>query len=161
VGEQLRPGARPAPPRRPAARPPAERPAPERPVLRTQYEADAEPVAAPAAAPGQAVPQACLTAHTPPELKLTGRISKTPYTIGRAAGNDLVVQVDNRVGVSGKHASIVFDKGRFFIVDQKSTYGTTLNDQRIAPNAPMPLEEGVLIGLGPKIVVKFSQQDCA
>ena len=160
-GEQLRPGARPAPPRRPAARPPVERQAPERPAQRTQYEADVEPAAAPAAAAGQAVPRACLTAQTPPELKLTGRITKTPYTIGRAAGNDLVVEVDNRVGVSGKHASIVFDKGQYFIVDQKSTYGTTLNDQRIAPNAPTPLEEGMLIGLGPKIKVKFSQQDCA
>ena len=80
---------------------------------------------------------------------------------GRAAGNDLVVQVDNRVGVSGKHATITFDQGRFFIVDQKSTYGTTLNDQRLAPNTPTPLTEGALIGLGPKITVKFSLQDCA
>jgi pSer/pThr/pTyr-binding forkhead associated (FHA) protein len=113
------------------------------------------------ASAGQAVPSACLTSHTPPELRLTGRITKTPFSIGRAAGNDLVVEVDNRVGVSSKHASIIFDKGRFFIIDQKSTYGTTLNENRLAPNTPTPLEEGALIGLGPKIKVKFSTQDCA
>jgi pSer/pThr/pTyr-binding forkhead associated (FHA) protein len=113
------------------------------------------------AAQGQAIPRACVTAHSPAELRLSGRISKSPFSIGRAAGNDLHVQVDNRVGVSSNHASIIYDKGRFFIIDQKSTYGTTLNDQRLAPNTPTPLEEGALIGLGPKIKVKFSLQDCA
>ena len=153
--EEIRAAPRPAPRRSSDDRPPAPRPHNDRPP------AQAHPAApASAAAVNQALPKACLTAHTPPELRLSGRITKTPFSIGRAAGNDLVVQVDNRVGVSSKHASIIFDKGRFYIIDQKSTYGTTLNDQKLAPNTPVPLEEGALIGLGPRIKVKFSTQDC-
>jgi pSer/pThr/pTyr-binding forkhead associated (FHA) protein len=158
VSEEVRPPPRAVPPRRPPPdRPPAPRVREEHssPAIRAQA-----PASAPAAA-GQAQPRACVTSHTPPELRLSGRITKTPYSIGRAAGNDLVVQVDNRVGVSGKHASIIFDQGRYFVIDQKSTYGTTLNDQRLEPNAPTPLEEGAVIGLGPRIKIKFSLQDCA
>lgn len=156
VSEEVRPPPRAVPQRRPPPdRPPAPRVREEHssPVIRAQAPASA--------AAGQAQPRACVTSHTPPELRLSGRITKTPYSIGRAAGNDLVVQVDNRVGVSGKHASIIFDQGRYFVIDQKSTYGTTLNDQRLEPNAPTPLEEGAVIGLGPRIKIKFSLQDCA
>jgi pSer/pThr/pTyr-binding forkhead associated (FHA) protein len=156
----MRPAARAAPPPRRAPDRAPDRPPPPRP--RDNGPAAPAPERAPAAAvAGSALPKACVTGHTPPELRLMGRISKTPFSIGRAADNDLVVQVDNRVGVSGKHASIIFDKGRYFIIDQKSTYGTTLNAQRLAPNTPTPLEEGALIGLGPKVIVRFSQQDCA
>lgn len=169
--EEARPAARPSAPRRPAAdRPPANRPPADRPPpprsrddgpAASGVRSRASVPAAPASAASVGMPTACLSSHTPPELRLSGRISKTPFAIGRAAGNDMVVQVDNRVGVSGKHASVVFDKGRFWLIDLQSTYGTTLNDQRLPPNTPTPLDEGALIGLGPKIKVKFSLQDCA
>lgn len=154
------------------ADPPARRAAPRRasiaqdrmPPPRSIDERPPAPVRSPApavSAVNQALPKACLTSQVPPELRLSGRISKTPFTIGRAPGNDLVVQVDNRVGVSSNHCSIVFEQGRFYVVDQKSTYGTMLNDQKLPPNTPTPLEEGALIGLGPRVKVKFSLQDCA
>ena len=82
-------------------------------------------------------------------------IGKASYTIGRREGNDLVLQVDNKVGVSGRHATIKFVDGRFFIVDDKSTFGTFVNDLRLPSGATLPLDDGAIIGLGPKVKIQF------
>src|SRR5207249_2485268 len=74
------------------------------------------------AAPG-AMPKACLNGYAPADLRVATTVGKSSYTIGRRDGNDLVLQVDNKVGVSGRHATIKFVDGRFFIVDDKSTFG--------------------------------------
>lgn len=50
-------------------------------------------------------------------------------TIGRAEKNDL--HIDN-LAVSGNHARIAFESGKFIIEDLNSTNGTYINDRRIS-----------------------------
>ncbi|MEK6574693.1 MAG: FHA domain-containing protein [Chloroflexota bacterium] len=150
---ERRPSARPAPPSaevRPAARPsPAE--SQVRPV---QYPAPP----APEAKPG--LPKACLKGQEPANIRSSTEITKSPFTIGRRDDNDLVVKVDNTMGVSGHHATITFTNNRFYIKDDKSTYGVLINGQKIQPTTPVPLEDGMIIGLGPKVKLQFHLTNC-
>jgi pSer/pThr/pTyr-binding forkhead associated (FHA) protein len=82
-------------------------------------------------------------------------ITRTPFNIGRREGNDLVVKVDNSAGVSGQHATITFINGQFYIQDDRSTYGTTVNGKSAPKGMPVPLENGAIIGLGPKVTIEF------
>jgi two-component system response regulator HydG len=68
-------------------------------------------------------------------IKLSGKkgktysITKDIFSIGKAAGNDLVLSDDEFV--SNYHCKIECRKGSFFIKDLKSTNGTFLNNQQI------------------------------
>jgi len=101
------------------------------------------------------MPKACLSGYAPVELRVATTILKGSYTIGRHEGNDLVLPVDNKVGVSGRHATIKFIDGRYFIVDDRSTFGTFVNDVKLPAGATMPLDDGAIIGLGPKVKIQF------
>ena len=110
--------------------------------------------------PAAGLPKACLTALAPANLRVSVNITRPSFTIGRRDGNDLVLTVDNKVGVSGHHATIKFVDGAFVLVDDKSTFGTFINERRLAPGAPMALTEGAIIGLGPKVKLKFAMREC-
>ena len=62
--------------------------------------------------------------------------------IGRAPGNEIVI--DN-LAVSGHHAKVVVEDGRFFVEDLSSLNGTFLNSQRIRKS---PLKSGDEISIG-------------
>jgi pSer/pThr/pTyr-binding forkhead associated (FHA) protein len=106
------------------------------------------------------LPKACLTALAPASLKVTAVITRPSFTIGRREGNDLILTVDNKIGVSGHHATIKYVDGAFMLVDDKSTFGTFVNERRLAPGTPMALTEGAIIGLGPKVKLKFAMREC-
>jgi len=142
------PAPRPAP--RPKPEPPPQQPVPPPPPKR---EPEKPPVAlASAAAP--AIPTARLTGHTPATLQLAATITKSPFTVGRR-GCDATLAVDNSSGVSSQHFTITYTNSRFYAQDDKSTFGTTLNGQTIPKGQPVELTEGVLIGLGPNVVIQF------
>jgi hypothetical protein len=144
--------------KRPAAEPRAiERPADAQPAPRKKTER--EPIPGPAGVGPRLLP-ACLTSHTPATPRLSANIARTPFKIGRGTSNDLVVPVDNRMGVSGTHASITFENGRFYLVDEKSSYGTLLNGRRIEAGKPTALADGDNIGLGPKVTLQFRLGAC-
>jgi hypothetical protein len=145
------PRAAPPPPPRevPPVRDAAPRQVPAREVLPPQSVVEAR-----GAAP-TGMPKACLSGYAPADLRVATVITKASYTIGRKDGNDLVLQVDNKVGVSSRHATIKFLDGRFLIVDDKSTFGTFVNDIRLPAGATLPLEDGAIIGLGPKVKIQF------
>ncbi len=54
---------------------------------------------------------------------------KNEITIGRLAGNDIVLAKGN---VSKYHSQIVVKDGKFIVVDLKSTNGTFVNGKKIA-----------------------------
>jgi pSer/pThr/pTyr-binding forkhead associated (FHA) protein len=83
------------------------------------------------------------------------QITRVPLTIGRRVGNDVVLNVDNSMGVSGQHAKITYTNGRFFVVDEGSTYGSTLNGQTLPKGMPTPIEDGAILGFGPKVKLQF------
>ena len=101
------------------------------------------------------LPKARLVAQFPATALLQTEIGKTPLTIGRRSGNDVALNVDNALGVSGQHCQITFANGQYYLEDVGSTYGTTLNGATIAKNQPVPLPDGALIGLGPKVIIQF------
>ena len=125
-------------------------------ILEPEVRAPDRPAERPRAPrPTPSLPKAWLTGHSPADVRVTADITTTAFTIGRVDGNDFVIPVDNTRGVSSKHATITFSDGRFYIQDNQSTYGTSVNDQKIQRDTPTLLEDGAIIGLGPKVKIQF------
>src|SRR3954468_24788504 len=72
---------------------------------------------------------------------------KPEVTIGRLAGNDIVLGKGN---VSKYHSRIVLKDGKFIIVDMKSTNGTYVNGKKIA--APQVVRPSDKIYIGDYII---------
>src|SRR5512141_2465096 len=68
---------------------------------------------------------------------------KNEVTIGRLAGNDIVLATGN---VSKYHSRIVEKDGKFVIVDMKSTNGTFVNGRKIAAPQVIRPTDKIYIG---------------
>lgn len=64
-------------------------------------------------------------------------------TIGRRSGNSMVL--DDSF-VSGVHAEIMFDQGKWWIVDLDSTNGTSVNDRPV--HTRVPVANGDIVQFG-------------
>src|SRR5438067_10942756 len=73
--------------------------------------------------------------------------NKPEVTIGRLAGNDIVLGKGN---VSKYHSRIVLKDGKFIIVDLKSTNGTYVNGRKIT--SPLVVKDADKIYIGDFIV---------
>jgi pSer/pThr/pTyr-binding forkhead associated (FHA) protein len=146
------------PPARPtasAAKPPpakpveAARPAPpvEKPLQRQQPPTQKAPPAAPVA---------YLSLVQPQTMNFTAEVKQTPYKVGRRADNDGVIPVDGSTGVSGHHFTLLYQDGQWFVLDEKSTYGTTVNGQAVPKGQPFRLPDEAVLGLGVYVQLKFS-----
>lgn len=51
-------------------------------------------------------------------------------------------------GVSRRHASLHFENGQWTVIDLDSTNYTRVDGNRIAPNTPTPLRDGVKVQFG-------------
>ena len=111
-----------------------------------------EPVRIPEAA---ARATASLTAIAPEGVKFRAELNKPRFSIGRAPGNDGVVPVDGTFGMSGKHVVIISAGGDFYVQDDASTNGTSLNGKPVAKGKPVKLTDGDTIGLGPRVRLQF------
>jgi pSer/pThr/pTyr-binding forkhead associated (FHA) protein len=67
-------------------------------------------------------------------------------TVGRKAGNDIVISTDSFV--SGSHAKLVFDNGKYSVIDIGSTNGTRLNGRKLSAHVPEALASGDTIQFG-------------
>jgi phage tail-like protein len=75
----------------------------------------------------------------------TEPIPRTPFSLGRVAGNDLVLPDPK---ISRKHARLLVEEDRIHLVDLNSTNGTFVGDARLAPNQPYALRYGEAFQLG-------------
>ncbi len=67
-------------------------------------------------------------------------------SIGRRAGNDWVLPDPH---VSGRHARVRAIGGMFFLEDNESANGITVNGNRLHPGEPFPLKEGDAVLIDP------------
>ncbi|MBB6053765.1 FHA domain-containing protein [Armatimonas rosea] len=67
-------------------------------------------------------------------------------TVGRKVGNDIVISTDSFV--SGSHAKLVFENGKYSVIDIGSTNGTRLNGRKLSANVPEALASGDTIQFG-------------
>ena len=163
--EKARRPSRPAEPVPPPAGPvvaPRAAPAPPRPVEPAQAQpTPPSSAAAPAAAvQAAATPKgsgilAMVSMAEPSIVRFQAEIRKSPFRIGRAADNDGVIPVDRTSAVSGHHCAITFADGRWYVQDDQSTFGTTVNGQPVPKGQPFRLEDGAVLGLGPKLKIRF------
>ena len=72
-------------------------------------------------------------------------VPKPVVTIGRAAGQDLVLDDDS---VSASHARLEFDMGAWRLTDLGSVNGTSVEGTKLAPNVPTPLPYGATVRFG-------------
>jgi Mg-chelatase subunit ChlD len=105
---------------------------------------------------GPAMPRAHVASLQPAGLSFGFEIDKSDFSIGRREDNDGVIPVDSSQGVSSQHLEIRYTDGKFFVQDDKSTFGTTINGQPIPKGRPVPIEDGTTIGLGPVVKVRFT-----
>ena len=98
---------------------------------------------------------AIVTIAEPAIAPFEAQIRKWPFRIGRAADNDGVIPVESTSGVSGHQCFITFSNGHWYVQDDKSKFGTTVNGQIIPKGQPFELEDGVILGLGPLVRIRF------
>ena len=118
-----------------------------------------------AAKPVAALPSFATTGATPPATtgaRLTGTGTNALYhavgtatetTVGRKPENDLIITTDPYV--SGRHAVIHFENGRYKLIDLGSTNGTQWNGRKLLPQVPQTLSAGdeVIFGQTPFVFV--------
>jgi hypothetical protein len=136
---QAQPAAAPPPPPRRTQAPPRE----ARPTAR---------VARPEAAPARKAPTANATLYVQqgPRAGSDYRLNLGSTTLGRGRDNDIWI---DHPEVSGDHAMIREEDGRFTLYDRGSTNGTYLNGEML--RGPASLEDGDQISLGQVVTLTF------
>ncbi|MDW8327071.1 MAG: FHA domain-containing protein [Anaerolineales bacterium] len=143
------PSASPALKPQPMQPPPKPAPSPvERPLQRQQSPTVKAPPTVPLVA--------YLDLVQPPTVQFSAEVRRTPFRVGRRADNDGVIPVDGSMGVSGHHFTLLYQDGQWFVLDEKSTYGTTVNGQTVPKGQPYRLPDEAMLGLGMYVKVKFS-----
>ena len=64
---------------------------------------------------------------------------KSDTRVGRESHNDIVIPKDT---ISSDHATIKYKDGNFYLEDQRSSNGTSLNNKKIEPNKSILLKNG-------------------
>ena len=99
----------------------------------------------------QTTPLLKLTIRQGPRLDQTFELHKDVYTLGREAGNDIII---NDPQVSRHHARLTLQGGSYALEDLGSTNGTFVNGRRIT--GPTALSPGDMVGLGDTVVLAVS-----
>ncbi|HTI14708.1 MAG TPA: FHA domain-containing serine/threonine-protein kinase [Dictyobacter sp.] len=73
-------------------------------------------------------------------------LEKSETTVGRAGSSDIFLDHDPLT--SRHHALIIQEQDHYFILDQHSLHGTTVNDQRISTDTRYPLQHNDQITIG-------------
>ncbi|MCB0325802.1 MAG: Flp pilus assembly complex ATPase component TadA [Bdellovibrionales bacterium] len=85
----------------------------------------------------------------PAETVVTETFSSAEVTLGRVAGNDVVLAQPD---VSSRHAKLTAEEGVLRIVDLNSSNGTFLEDTRVSPGEPTLIPDGARVLIGSFLV---------
>ena len=72
-------------------------------------------------------------------------LSKPSILVGRAPGNDIVI---NHPAVSGRHLSLSSQQEAYYVTDLGSTNGTLVHGQRVPANTPQKISFGDALRIG-------------
>jgi pSer/pThr/pTyr-binding forkhead associated (FHA) protein len=89
-----------------------------------------------------------LSVRQGPRPNLVFELDQDSYTIGREAGNDIVLEDPQ---VSRRHATLMRQGSTYLLEDIGSTNGTYVNGKRVT--APVLLSNGDMIGLADTVVL--------
>jgi hypothetical protein len=80
-------------------------------------------------------------------------VNQLPFVLGRTEGQ-LIIPDQN---ISRRHAQLDYDASRrvFLLTDLNSSNGTLVNQQRLVPEQPVVLTNGMVFGLGPNVTLRF------
>lgn len=99
----------------------------------------------------QAAPILKLTMRQGPRPDQTFELHKDVYTLGREAGNDIII---NDPQISRHHARLTLQGGSYVLEDLGSTNGSFVNGRRIT--GATALSPGDMVGLGDTVVLAVS-----
>lgn len=83
-------------------------------------------------------------------------LNKPKITIGSQDNCDIVLQVD---GVSRKHLVLTCENDKFFVVDQGSTNGTFINEERLVPGRVFEFTSFFPMRLGDKVLITLLSEE--
>ncbi len=89
-----------------------------------------------------------LSVRQGPRPNLVFELDQDSYTIGREAGNEIVIEDPQ---VSRRHATLTRQGNSYLLEDIGSTNGTYVNGKRVT--APVLLSNGDMIGLADTVVL--------
>ena len=82
-------------------------------------------------------------------------ITKPSFTIGKAYGN-VDYFIEDNPAISRKHAMIVLNDGKFYVMDTKSTNHVYVDGKQIPSETPVLLTDGVKLRFADE-VYQFSE----
>lgn len=82
---------------------------------------------------------------TDSKIPINYAMKKDKILIGRKKDNDIVIDFTNHV--SRIHCSIIRKNGKYYVVDEKSTYGTYVNKTSCQPGRPVELHADDILRL--------------
>ena len=94
-----------------------------------------------------------IISYTLDAMGLDFRIYEGNNTIGRDPENTITIAKDT--AISGKHVTILFRMGKFYLKDEMAVNGTFLNGELIEIGKPYELNDGDEIRLGGTTLFKF------
>ncbi|MDX1979178.1 MAG: SpoIIE family protein phosphatase [Bryobacteraceae bacterium] len=108
----------------------------------------------PAATPSFQEPALLVTNPSGNRTRL--KITPLPFTIGRQAGNHLVLR-DNRA--SRNHARITLDNGAYYVEDLNSRNGVTVNGVKVSGRMPLASGDEIEFGVENSYRLTFSLEE--
>ena len=87
-----------------------------------------------------------LISYTLDAMGIDFRLYEGNNTLGRNPDNDIIIASDH--SISGRHATILFKKGKFYVKDEMAANGTFINDEEIEIGQPTEFVDGDVLRLG-------------
>ncbi|MFL5810190.1 MAG: FHA domain-containing protein, partial [Flavisolibacter sp.] len=83
------------------------------------------------------------------------RFTQNELTIGSSASNSIVI---NHKSISKKHAKLILDEGKWYVVDQGSTNGSYIEDDQLIPGKRIELGVDVPLRIGDYTFITFVEE---